>query len=378
MMAKSDIIRQLSEYFQRENIQNVVVLTDENVWKYYPDYFSELLGQVSMDKFVVPAGECSKSIETAIQIWQYLAEKQCDRNTFLLNFGGGMVCDLGGFVASTYKRGIRFANCPTTLLAMIDAAIGGKTGVDMQHLKNVVGTFYFPDIQLPVDMDLLQTLPKVELYSGFGELVKYALIGSKKLFKELCRLDFVQNLKPEYLHFCVDFKQMVVKEDPKDTGLRRILNFGHTFGHAIESYCAKLGKPIAHGLAVAQGLYYESFLSAKLGHLPQEEWREIADVLSKHFEIMPITEDILDKLIVYMLNDKKNCNNLINFTLLEHIGHAIPNCQIASDTLGVCNRGVCDRGVCNRGVCNRGVCNRGVCNRGVCDTPLRSVKSSNQ
>ena len=332
-MANTGIIRQLTAHFQRQNIHNVVVLTDENVEKYYSNYFSELSGEVSLDKYVVPAGECSKSIETAIQIWQYLAEKQYDRNTFLLNFGGGMICDLGGFVASTYKRGIPFANCPTTLLAMIDAAIGGKTGVDMHHLKNVVGTFHFPDFQLPVDINLLQTLPEIELYSGFGELVKYALIGSEKLFQELCTLDSIQNLKPDYLDFCVDFKQTIVKEDPKDTSLRHILNFGHTFGHAIESYCTAMGKPIAHGLAVAQGLYYESLLSSKLGHLPQEEWHQIASLLTKHFEIMPLTPVILEELTQFMLNDKKNHNGMINFTLLEHIGHATPNSQISSDTL---------------------------------------------
>lgn len=332
-MAKSDIIRQLLEHFQQKNIQNVVILTDENVEKHYSDYFSELSGIVCMNKIVVPAGERSKSIEMAIHIWQNLAEKQYDRNTFLLNFGGGMVCDLGGFVASTYKRGIRFANCPTTLLAMIDAAIGGKTGVDLHHLKNAVGTFYFPDIQLPADIDLLQTLPETELRSGFGELVKYALIGSADLFQELCQSDGFPTITSDYVDFCVQFKQNVVEKDPKDQGLRHILNFGHTFGHAIESYCAELGNPIAHGLAVAQGLYYESLLSSKLGHLPQDEWQQIADFLPKHFDIMPLSAELLEKLTHFMLNDKKNYNNLINFTLIDHIGHPIPNCQIASDAL---------------------------------------------
>ena len=336
-MAKSDIIRQLLEHFQRKNIQNVVILTDENVEEHYSDYFSELSESVHLDKIVVPAGESSKSIETAIHIWQYLAEKQYDRTTFLLNFGGGVVCDLGGFVASTYKRGIRFANCPSTLLAMIDAAIGGKTGVDLQHLKNAVGTFYFPDIQLSTVIDLLQTLPEAELRSGFGELVKYALIGSADMFQELCQSNGFPTIKSEYVDFCIQFKQKVVAKDPKDQGFRHILNFGHTFGHAIESYCAEMSNPIAHGLAVAQGLYYESLLSSKLGHLPQDEWQQIATFLTKHFDIMPLSADILEKLTIYMLNDKKNCNNLINFTLLDHIGHAIPNFQISSSEIHFCS-----------------------------------------
>jgi 3-dehydroquinate synthase len=332
-MAKTDIIRQLSEHFRQQNIRNMVVLTDENVEKYNSDYFADLSGGVSIDKIVLPAGEKSKSIETIIQIWQYLADKQYDRNTFLLNFGGGVVCDLGGFVASTYKRGIRFANVPTTLLAMIDAAVGGKTGVDMQHLKNVIGTFYFPEIQLPADISLLKTLPQDELISGFGELVKYALIGSAELFHELCQSDTFPLIKPEFVDFCVKFKQQVVQKDPEDQNYRHILNFGHTFGHAIESYCAEMGNPIAHGLAVAQGLYYESLLSAELGYLPQEEWQQIADFLTKHFHIMSLTSDVLKHLTKYMLNDKKNRNDLINFTLLEHIGSAILDFPIASDTL---------------------------------------------
>ena len=332
-MAKKDIIRQLSEHFQQQNIRNVVVLTDENVEKHYSDYFADLSRSVSIDKIVLPAGEKSKSIESVIRIWQYFADKQYDRNVFLLNFGGGMVCDLGGFVASTYKRGIRFANIPTTLLAMIDAAVGGKTGVDMQHLKNVIGTFYFPEIQLPADVSWLETLPQQELLSGFGELVKYALIGSADLFQELYQIDTFPVIKPEYVDFCVKFKQEVVQKDPKDQNFRHILNFGHTIGHAIESYSAEIGNPIAHGLAVAQGLYYECLLSAKFGHLSQKEWHQIAEFLTKHFEIMPITDKVMPKLLKYMHNDKKNQHAIINFTLLDRIGHATYNHQILDSNL---------------------------------------------
>ena len=332
-MDRTDIIRQLKEYFQREEIRNVVILTDENVEKHYADYFSELSGCVLVEKIVLPASETSKSIETAISVWSHFIGKQYDRSLFLLNFGGGMVCDFGGFVASTYKRGIRFANCPTTLLAMIDAAVGGKNGVNLQHLKNAVGTFYFPDIQLYTDVSLLETLPEVELRSGFGELVKYVLIGSVELFCELCETETFPVIKQEYVDFCINFKQDVIKKDPKDKNFRHILNFGHTIGHAIEGYCAEIGQPVAHGIAVAQGLYYESFLSSKLGHLPHEEWQNIAAFLTKRFNIMPFSSDILEKLIPYMLNDKKNRNDMINFTLIDHIGHAIPDFQIPIEKL---------------------------------------------
>jgi 3-dehydroquinate synthase len=332
-MAKSDIIRHLSEHFRQQNIIKMVVLTDENVEKHYSDYFSGLSECVSVDKIVLPAGEQAKSIDTAVQIWQYLADKQCDRNTFLLNFGGGTVSDLGGFVASTYKRGIRYANVPTTLLAMIDASIGGKTGINLHHLKNAVGSFYFPDLELPVDISFLETLPVEELRSGFGELVKYALIGSAELFDNLCRMESLSEIRTEFVDVCIHLKQEVIKRDPKDLGFRHILNFGHTFGHALESYAAKTGKPIAHGIAVAQGLYYESLLSTRLGHLPQEEWKQIAAFLKKNFVIMPITDEIFRELLFYMLNDKKNHDDMINFTLLDHIGHAIPDFQIPASEI---------------------------------------------
>ena len=329
-MGKSKIIEQLIEHFRRENIRKVVILTDKNVDRCHGEYFDELSEHVAMDKLVLRPGEKSKSIRTATQVWDYLAEKQYDKDVFLLNFGGGMVCDLGGFIASTYKRGIRYANCPTTLLAMIDAAIGGKTAVNLFSMKNGVGTIYFPEIQLPVDLSFLNTLHINDYFSGLGELIKYALIGSADLFHSLRKRARFPSLTIDDVNFCIDFKMKIVREDPYDKGIRHILNFGHTFGHALESHAAKMGKPIAHGIAVAQGLYYESLLSAKLGYLPQEERQQIADFLEEHFEIPEITPEFLEKLLPYMQNDKKNHDGALNFTLIDRIGHAIPNCQIST------------------------------------------------
>ncbi len=310
-----------------------MILTDENVERFYSGYFSDLAEWVSLDKIVLPAGESVKSIDSAIQIWHYFAEKQYDRDIFLLNFGGGTICDLGGFVASTYKRGIRFANCPTTLLAMIDAAIGGKTGVNLQYLKNGIGTFYFPDIQLPADISFLKTLPEEELRSGFGEMVKYALIGSAELFDNLCRMETLSEIRSEYVDLCIRFKQEVVQKDPRDEHFRHILNFGHTVGHALEGYAAETGKSVAHGIAVAQGIYYESLLSTRLGLLSREEWQLIAAFLPKHYQIPKITSAILEKLLPYMRNDKKNHDGHLNFTLLDRIGHAVPDCEVSSTDL---------------------------------------------
>jgi len=329
-MGKADIIQQLVEHFHRENVHNVVILTDKNVEKWYAHYFSALSEHVNVDKLVLNAGEQTKSIESAIQIWDYLTDKQYDRNLFLLNFGGGMISDLGGYVASTYKRGIRFANCPTTLLAMIDASVGGKTGVNLLRMKNAVGTFYFPSIQLPVDLSFLGTLPSDEMLSGLGELVKYALIGSADLFCSLTHRNRFPSLTIEDVNYCIDFKTKIVKEDPYDRGVRRILNFGHTIGHAVESWRASQGTPMPHGIAVANGLYYESLISMRLGRLPQEEWQEIETFLPKHFQILDLTPELLNSLLPYMKNDKKNHDGAINFTLLDHIGQAIPDCSIPS------------------------------------------------
>lgn len=329
-MGKSETIERLIGHFHRENIRNVVILTDKNVDRRHGNYFDALSEHIAVDKLVVRPGEKSKSIRTAAQIWDYLADKQYDKDVFLLNFGGGMVCDLGGFVASTYKRGIRFANCPTTLLAMIDAAIGGKTGVNLPSMKNGAGTIYFPDIQLPVDLSLLDTLHINDFFSGLGELMKYALIGSADLFHSLRKRKKFPSLTMEDVNFCIDFKTKIVQEDPYDKGIRHILNFGHTFGHALESYAAKNGKPIAHGIAVAQGLYYESLLSMQLGLLPQEEWQLIADFLPKYFPIPEITPEFLENLLPYMQNDKKNHDGKLNFTLIDHIGHATPDHSVSA------------------------------------------------
>lgn len=329
-MGKSETIEQLIGHFHRENIRNVVILTDKNVDRCHGSYFDALSEHIAVDKLVVRPGEKSKSIRTAAQIWDYLADKQYDKDVFLLNFGGGMVCDLGGFVASTYKRGIRFANCPTTLLAMIDAAIGGKTGVNLPSMKNGAGTIYFPDIQLPVDLSFLDTLHIKDFFSGLGELMKYALIGSAELFHSLRKRKKFPSLTMEDVNFCIDFKMKIVQEDPYDKGIRHILNFGHTFGHALESYAAKTGNPIAHGIAVAQGLYYESLLSMLLGLLPQEEWQLIADFLPKHFQIPEITPVFLENLLPYMQNDKKNHDGKLNFTLIDQIGHATPDHSVSA------------------------------------------------
>ncbi len=321
----------LRKHLLDHNFHRVVIITDENVNKLYHNYFDFLRNDFEVRTYILPAVEASKSIETVIEIWNFLAKEHYNRDTFLVNFGGGMVCDIGGFVASTFKRGLNFANFPTTLLSMIDASIGGKTAINIKNIKNAIGTFYFPDIILEPDLSFLKTLPNKEIMSGVGELVKYALLFSKDFFSELLEISNFKTdtLNKTWIKSCIEYKLNIVRKDPKDINLRHILNFGHTLGHAFESYYAQLGKPIAHGLAVAQGLYYECYLSYKLAGLPEENWKNIAFFLKKHFEITLITECLLKEISQFLINDKKNSSKRLNFTLLSNIGNPVQNFELS-------------------------------------------------
>lgn len=310
-----------------QNIRTVVILTDKNVNSLYPDYFQELYKCCEVHKIVVPAGERHKNIRQAVSIWQFLTGIEADRHTLMLNFGGGMICDLGGFVASTYKRGIYFAHCSTTLLAMIDAAIGGKNGIDFDNIKNCIGIIRQPDYVFPADLDLLHTLPFRELQSGFGEMIKYALIADKALFEQLMLLPELRarTILPDWVSTCIGIKQRIVSQDTEDRRERHVLNFGHTIGHAVESLCVEQRKPIPHGVAVAVGLFYESRLSHRFGKLTDVELVQIEQLIRRHYPIPVFTKDVVRQLLPYLRQDKKNKSGRINITLLEHPGKAVPD-----------------------------------------------------
>ena len=323
----------LLQYLEGRGVRTVALLTDTNVAAQYPHYWDALEEHFSLLRIVVPAGESSKSLAQAEQVWRQLLEAQCEKDIFMLNFGGGTVCDLGGFVAATYKRGVPFANCPTTLLAMIDAAIGGKNGIDMLSVKNCIGTIRQPDVVLPDDISFLQTLPEEELRSGFGELIKYALIGSRALFDQISAVENLEasGIRPEWIACCAEMKRDIVKQDPMDRGLRHLLNFGHTVGHALESLLAEEGRPVTHGEAVAMGMLYESRLSARHKVLIREELERIEELITKHFHIPTLSNQEVDKAMDYMLQDKKNRNGEINITLLRSIGNAQPDFYVKAE-----------------------------------------------
>lgn len=330
MMNESATLSALHKNLADRKVRQLVVFTDENVEKHHSGYFSPLTSEYEIDKVVLPAGEKCKTLENVSLALRHLADRQYDRNVFVLNFGGGAVSDLGGFVASIYKRGVRYANCPTTLLSMIDASVGGKTAVNLDLRKNIVGTFHFPDFYLPIDFAFLHTLPDDELKSGMGELAKYAFISSMELFSNLENADRLatHKLKTEWIEHCIAFKQEIVQKDPFDRNIRHILNFGHTVGHAMETFAAKCGTQLKHGLAVAQGMYYECYLSTIFSEFPTDSWNRASAFLKKNFNFLKISDEHVKKLVCLMMNDKKNSGGKINFTLLGEIGNAVPDVML--------------------------------------------------
>lgn len=305
----------------------IAIITDRNVGSLYPQYFEKMYPDVPKFVFAVAPGENSKSMEEAMRLWQGLLKEQFDRQCLVVNFGGGVISDLGGFVASTFQRGIPFINVPTTLLAMIDAAIGGKNGVNLNQVKNMVGTIHLPE-DVMIDTDLLKTLPQQQLLNGFGELVKYALIGNRDLWNEIKNMQSIhfQDIKKEWIDFCIGFKKQIVATDLYDRGPRRILNFGHTVGHAIESSMMAAKRPLSHGYAVAMGCVAEAYLSCQHGLISETEFREIKEVIFRLFDGESLWKAInWETTVNFCQYDKKNEGGRINITMLEGIGKASPN-----------------------------------------------------
>ena len=301
----------------------IFILTDENT---HQDCLPVLLGNMEtttpFEIIEIDAGEEMKTIETASQICEILAEFNADRQSVLINLGGGVITDLGGFAASVYKRGIRFINIPTSLLGMCDASIGGKTGVDLNHLKNMMGTFAMPE-QIFLFPDFLKTLPFVELRSGFAEMLKHGLIADATHWKDLTANT---ELNKEWVSKCIarsmEIKQQVTEKDFKETGLRKVLNFGHTIGHAVESVYLQAGNPIPHGEAVAVGMICETHLSCLENKISVETSQQIISVIRHFFPKIAVNQFDLDRIFRMMQNDKKNSSDQINFTLLSDIGNA--------------------------------------------------------
>ncbi len=290
----------------------VFILTDENVAPFWLPEVAHWLHCDSAIDMVIKAGEQHKNLQTVQRIWKTLMKHHADRSALMINLGGGTVTDLGGFAASTYKRGIKFINVPTTLLGMIDAAIGGKTGIDFGGAKNQIGTFAEAEDVL-IDPVFLTTLPEREIRSGMVEMVKYGFISDANLFK--VNLENYQ----DYILRCGEIKRDIVTKDPYEKGLRKVLNFGHTLGHAIESYCLKTDHPLLHGEAVALGMAGALWLSVKQCGLDEQVLRDYEKKLPMLLSEAEITlsEADIEPFLGYLAHDKKNKGEKPQFVLLE-------------------------------------------------------------
>lgn len=312
------------------------ILVDENS---YNHCLAPLISSVerfeSAEFMEVPVGEECKDIAIASQLWQTLLESGADRNTVLVNLGGGCVSDLGGFVAAGYKRGIRYINVPTTLIGMVDAAIGGKSAVNLGGVKNQVGFFYQPEITC-IEPSLLNTLPDEELLSGVFEMLKTFLIGDAEMYERLCEmlLSGTFEIVPEMIAACAEIKSAVVRKDPQDKDLRHILNLGHTFGHAVEAYSHQEGKePYSHGFAVGIGMSYAFYLSVQKMGLPQEQLDRYRSVASKLVKMPKYTLADTECLLGYMRQDKKNAEGEIRCVLLQDIAAPVIDVCVSEEEI---------------------------------------------
>lgn len=320
----NDNFSQLNEFLHENTFSKIFILVDENTHEYcLPVLLGNMETDLGFEILEIEAGEEMKNIQTANQLWEILTEMQADRKALVINLGGGVITDMGGFVASTYKRGVQFINIPTTLLSMCDASIGGKTGIDLMHFKNMVGTFTFPE-QIFVYPKFLETLPFKELRSGFAEMLKHGLIADKTHWENLIRINKLdtETIIP-HIQASMNIKQNVVEQDFHEKNIRKTLNFAHTIGHAIESLCLSQGNPILHGEAVAAGMICEAHLSYLEGLLSEEDTKVIIENVQKYYPYLDISDFKDEDIFALLLNDKKNVDSKINFSLLSGIGTCV-------------------------------------------------------
>ena len=328
---------QLNQFLSELKPSKILILCDENTHEYcLPILLPNLETDIPFEIIEIEAGEELKTIDTAIQLWEIFSEFEADRKTLLINLGGGVITDLGGFVASTYKRGIKFINIPTTLLGMCDASIGGKTGIDHQYLKNIVGTFALPE-EIFVYPDFLKTLPFEELRSGFAEMLKHGLITDKKHWNDLIEIDELraESVSP-HIQQSMKIKQEVVEKDFKEQNIRKTLNFGHTIGHAVESLFLSKGRIIPHGECVALGMICETHLSFLENLISEETSQQIINNIRKFYPYLNIEAFSNEEIIALMQNDKKNSEGKINFALLKDIGNSVFDYKSNLENINIC------------------------------------------
>ncbi len=326
----------LTKYISESKPSLIFILVDSNTHNYCLNLFlQQLETTITIEVIEMEAGEEHKNIETCSGIWESLSELGADRKSLLINLGGGVVTDLGGFVASTFKRGIDYINVPTSLLAMVDASVGGKCGVDLGNLKNQIGVINQPKMVL-IDSNYLSTLPANEMRSGLAEILKHGLIANEAYWEKATNLEALtlQDLDSLIME-SIKIKSNIVQEDPTEKNIRKTLNYGHTLGHAIESYF--LTNPnktkLLHGEAIAAGMIMATHLSYVICGFPEKKLQNITKKINELFPKIDLLEEDYEMVLDLLKFDKKNSHGNINFVLLEDIGKAkldviVPNDQL--------------------------------------------------
>lgn len=308
------------QWLKDEKHTQYFVLTDYNTYHHCAPLLNRLV-DLPVKHITIPAGERAKHLGSVQNIWDELYEQGADRRSLLINLGGGMITDIGGFAAATYKRGLPFVHIPTSLLAQVDAALGGKTGIDYHSGKNIIGLFAPPEV-IVMEPYFLNTLPEPEWLSGLAEIIKHGLIADADLFMALETITDVRQIDPALISRAAGIKNGIVDQDPMEKGLRKVLNFGHTLGHALESMALEKGKPIRHGEAVALGMLMEGWLSYKVAGLSEGSWRRMAKMIGRFFETsIPVSDSQI--LFKYLGQDKKNHQGEIRMVLLKEIGEPL-------------------------------------------------------
>lgn len=300
----------------------IFVLTDETTQQLCWPKIKNFKALKNSTPIIIKATDTHKNLDTLSQVWQALSNGGATRHSLMINLGGGMVTDLGGFAASTFKRGIDFINIPTTLLAMVDASVGGKTGINFGGLKNEIGVFSDSRFVI-INTQFLDTLDHDNICSGYAEMLKHGLISDERTWAELVTFDLDTPDLSKLQRMVADsikVKERIVETDPHEHGIRKALNLGHTMGHAFESFAMRRGTPILHGYAVAYGLISELYMSARKTAFPTDRMHQTVRFIRENYGTLNITCDDYPTLIELMHHDKKNTSGIINFTLLGNVG----------------------------------------------------------
>ncbi|MFR0678679.1 3-dehydroquinate synthase [Dysgonomonas mossii] len=322
VIKSTDLNKDLSEILSRLSFDKLFLLTDENTERLCYPLVKDNAQIAKAGKIIIKAGDDNKNIETLSSIWKYLSENGATRHSLLINLGGGMLTDIGGFAAASFKRGIKCINIPTTLLGAVDAAVGGKTGINFNGLKNEIGAFA-PAETVLIDSAFFKSLDHQNFLSGYAEMIKHGLIDSDKEWLATMSFDTEEIDYEKLKQLVVDsvgVKERIVEIDPFEKGIRKALNLGHTIGHAFESMSYELNKPVQHGYAVAWGIICELYLSHRFCGFPKEKMYKTIYFIKDNYHGFYFDCDHYERLYEYMKHDKKNESDTVNFTFLSDVG----------------------------------------------------------